>query len=359
MKPDFDYLIVGQGIAGTCLAWHLLERNQRFLLVDSPTAPSSSTVAAGIFNPLTGRKLVKTWLADTLFPYAWEFYSKTEQKLGIRAQHSTDIFRPYRNLTEKENYLRWTADPEYKAYIAASQTDFSASRFIHAPHNGLSISRSGWLDLPHFLAGSRTYFRKLGLFQEAHFSSADLALEPNRVTWKETTFTKVINCMGIGAQNDPLFHWLPFNPVKGQILDCQIEGYDLDRIVNQGVFILPLANGAVRIGATYSWHDLDWETTEDARKYLDNKLMGLLKAPYFVQNQLAGIRPSTKDRRPFVGRHPEFGQLYIFNGLGTKGVTLAPFFAKQLVDLLLVDQEINLEANIARYFSLYSKPRMS
>jgi glycine/D-amino acid oxidase-like deaminating enzyme len=303
--------------------------------------------------------LVKTWLADLLFPYANEFYSDIQQQLKVEALHRTDIFRPYRNANEQKNYLEWTADPSYRHYVSEHQNDFSSHPIINAPLNGLTVTQSGWLDLPLFLNASRSFFQELAFFREAHFSSADLALDGERATWQGHSFSKVINCMGAGAERDPLFNWLPFNPVKGQLLSCRIEGYTIQEIVNQGIFILPFGNNEVRVGATYSWHDLNWETTDDARQYLSEKLSPLLKVPFSIQKQLAGIRPSAKDRRPFIGRHPYHNSLYIFNGLGTKGVTLAPFFAKQLVDLFLLDQELNPEANITRYFSLYSKPRIS
>lgn len=357
--PDSPYLIVGQGIAGTSLAWHLLARGRKFLIIDDPALPSSSYVAAGIFNPLTGRKLVKTWMADTIFPYAAGFYSRIGKVLGARFVHPADIYRPYRGPDEKERYLRWAEESGYQDYISPGQVDLSGSSFINAPHGGLTISRSGWIDLPHFLDCSRTYFKEAGCFREAHFSPADLTLEANGAAWNGMHFEKIVNCMGTGAEKDPLFNWLPFNPVKGQVLECRVDGYPVEQIVNQGIFILPLPDGRVKVGATYSWHDLDWETTPEARDYLSGKLAGLLKAPFSVTRQLAGIRPSSQDRRPFAGRHPEHEQLYIFNGLGTKGVTLAPFFAGQMADLLSGKEELHPEVNIRRYFSLYSKPRMS
>lgn len=355
--PPFDYLIIGQGIAGTSLAWHLYWHNQRFLIIDNPSLPSSSKAAGGIFNPLTGRKLVKTWLADELFPYAADYYGRVQALLGGDFFHPLEMYRPFRNEKEKELYLSIVKDDSYRTYVSTAPTSFPTNPFIHAPLDGLTVLQSGWIEVPHYLTLSRNYFQESGCYQSAHFSGSDLEILPDRVRWKELEFKAVINCMGVSAEKDPLFNWLPFNPVKGQLIDCKIDGYDIGPIVNQGIFLLPLANGLVRVGATYSWHDLDWETTEDGRAYLSEKLGKLLKVPFQVVHQQAGIRPSSKDRRPFAGRHPEYNRLYILNGLGTKGVTLAPFFARQLVNLMLFGEELYPDVNIERYFSLYSNPR--
>ncbi len=165
---------------------------------------------------------------------------------------------------------------------------------------------------------------------------------------------KVIFCQGVDARENSLFDWLPFNPVKGQILDVVFDGYISEEIVNQGIFILPSPDRQTyRVGATYSWHDLDWEITEDGRAYLENKLQPLISSEYTILGQRAGLRPSSKDRRPLIGLHPAHPAVGVFNGLGTKGVTLAPYFAGEFVQYLENDKELNSEVNIDRHFSLY------
>ncbi|MCY1381685.1 tRNA 5-methylaminomethyl-2-thiouridine biosynthesis bifunctional protein MnmC [compost metagenome] len=124
--------------------------------------------------------------------------------------------------------------------------------------------------------------------------------------------------------------------------------------MNQGKWIIPLGNQRVRLGATYSWHELDFEPTLKGREELIQAAEMILKKPFTFTGQQAGVRPATKDRRPFLGKHPQHNRLWIFNGLGTKGVSLAPWFAVQLVRNMLHDELIHPEANIERFYALYS-----
>lgn len=348
----YDYLIVGQGIAGTSLAHILLQYNKKILIINDDAIPSSSKVAAGIFNPLTGKKLVKTWMADELFPCASEFYQEMERVLSTSFYHPLGIYRPFRSLSEQNDYLALAADPAIAKYIE-TDPEFSAyDTHISNPYGGLEVKGSGWIDVPSFLTQSRAYFKEKEMFLERAFSEADLLFENGMVKWKDLTFKSVILCQGIFARDNSFFDWLPFNPVKGQILELRMDHYGIRTIVNQGVFLLPQKGGLVKAGATYSWHDLDWEVTADGRKYLTDKLQPLLKDQYEIVSQKAGIRPSVKDRRPLIGMHPSYPALGVFNGFGSKGVTLIPYFARQFADYLERNKELDPFVNIKRYFSL-------
>lgn len=350
---DYDYLIVGQGLAGTSLAWHLKELEKKILIVGDSSLPSSSKVAAGIFNPLTGKKLVKTWLADDLFPYANSFYTGIGAELDCELLHSASIYRPFRSIEEQNTYLAQTADPGISPYISQAANGADLTDYIHAEFGGLEVVRSGWVDLPLLLTKTRDYFIRNGQYAEAQFDVADLRIENDSVTWKNITFGKVVFCQGFMALQNDFFNWLPFAPVKGQILEIATETAVKPYIVNQGIFMLPVSDHTCRVGATYSWDPLDWEPTQQATEELESKLKALIKIPYSIRSATAGIRPSVKDRRPLIGVHPEHGNVVLFNGLGTKGVTLAPFFANQLVQHLENGKELNPLVNIKRYFSLY------
>ncbi|WP_338874816.1 FAD-dependent oxidoreductase [Spirosoma sp. SC4-14] len=347
-----DFLIIGQGVAGSVLAWILDQRGCSVLLADDPALPSASSVAAGIVNPLTGRKLVQTWKADELFPFLHQFYVDIEQKLGVRFFYPKNIYRPFRSEAEKNDYLAITTTPEILPYVSHGVDNQLYSAYINNPYGGLEVRQAGWLDLNEFVRIIKGYFIRKSQYFEGSVSYNDLIIRDKDILWKDISIGNVIFCDGVQGRENPLFNWLPYNPVKGQILTAVVENYPIKTIVNQGVFILPIRDGLLRVGATYSWHDLDWQTTDDGRSFLESKVQALLKIPYQIVGQHAGIRPSTKDRRPFVGMHPNYPSIGIFGGLGTKGVSLAPYLAEQFARYLLDGEEIEPEANISRYVSL-------
>ena len=352
-KLDYDYLVIGQGLAGTALAIHLMDLGKKVCILNDSSQPSSSKVAAGIFNPLTGKKLVKTWLADDIFPYAMSFYSKMEDTLGAKFIHNAPIYRPFRSIEEQNTYLAQTSDPAIASYIGDGIANSAVSGYINAEFGGLEVVRSGWIDLPLFLAKSKLYFESKGSYEETNFENSSLDINQNYVLWNGLKIGKLIFCQGFQATKNVLFNWLPFAPVKGQILEVATEKQLQPYIINQGIFILPTSEFLCKVGATYSWDDLDWESTDSARIELETKFQQLFKADYKIVGQVAGIRPSSNDRRPILGMHPAYSNVGILNGLGTKGVTLAPFFANQLVSYLENGKELNSLVNIKRYFSLY------
>lgn len=350
-----DFLIVGQGVAGSTLAWTLDQRGCSVVVADDPALPAASAIAAGIVNPLTGRKLVRTWKADELFPFLHQFYSQIEQDLAVRFFHPKNIYRPFRSLDEKAAYLALTAAPEISSYVNHSVDNQQYSSFVNNPFGGIEVTKGGWIDLSELTKIIKGYFIQKNQFYEGRILATDLEIKDSGISWQGLSIGKVIFCDGPLASENPLFDWLPYNPVKGQVLTALADGYSIKNIVNQGVFVLPVRDGLLKIGATYSWHDLDWQTTEDGRTFLETKVNEFLKIPYQVVNQQAGIRPSTKDRRPFVGIHPNHPSIGIFGGLGTKGVSLAPYLAEQFARHLLDGEDLEPEANISRHVSLLER----
>lgn len=352
MMSSADVLIVGQGVAGSVLAWTLHQRGLSVHIVSTPDLPSASGVAAGIVNPLTGRKLVKTWEADRLFPYLRQFYSAIAQQLQTPFFTALDVYRPYRDEKERRLYQTIAADPDLQPYFQPIIDEAAYSTVVNNPFGGIQVTQAGWVDLPAFIAAVRTYFADKERFSAGQVGAADLQIRPDSVTYLGKTYRHVIFCEGPHGQANALFQALPYNVVKGEILTAEVADYPLTNIVNQGIFVMPLSPTRIRIGATYSWHELDWKTTEVGRSFLETKARALLKIPFTVVNQQAGIRPSTIDRRPFVGWHQTYPAVGIFGGMGTKGVSLAPYLAHDFADHLTLGKEINPAVNISRFHSL-------
>jgi glycine oxidase len=347
-----DVLIVGQGVAGSVLALTLQQRGLSVHVVSSAQLPAASAVAAGIVNPLTGRKLVRTWEADRLFPYLHRFYSDAEHQLDASFFTSLDVYRPYRDEKERNLYQTIAADPDLQPYFRHDVDESSYSTVINNPFGGIQVTQAGWVDLPAFITAVRAYFIEKEQFSLDQVHTKELQIQADSVTYLGKKYRYVVFCEGPHGESNPLFQTLPYNVVKGEILTAEVANYPLTNIVNQGIFVMPLSPTRIRIGATYSWHELDWKTTDVGRSFLETKARALLTIPFTVIDQQAGIRPSTNDRRPFVGWHQTYPAVGIFGGMGTKGVSLAPYLAHDFADHMLLGKEINPAVNISRFHSL-------
>jgi len=346
---EIDFILVGQGIAGSILAYLIIKAGKKVLVFDTPQNNHSSVVAAGLFNPVTGRKFVKTWMAEHLFPFLIHFYQNLERDLDSEFFHPMPIFRPFLSMEDKNamisRYQAGDLEPFGDRILSSPPGNFPPPNDL----GGIKIKQSGYVDLPRLLASLKDFIWSHGKIREELFDHKEMEITGKRIGYKDLCAEKVIFCEGSQACNNPYFRWLPFRPVKGEILTIDAE-IRFDFIFNRKIFILPLQEGLYRVGATYDWDYYDMSPTLKAKKYLEEKLNQFFPVNYKVVNHEAGIRPATRDRRPFVGLHPEHTKLGIFNGLGSKGVTLSPYFAHQYVDYLLKDKELDKEVNINRFY---------
>ncbi|MCY7353173.1 MAG: FAD-binding oxidoreductase [Cytophagaceae bacterium] len=355
---DVDFLILGQGLAGSLLADALLQRGQRVRIV-ADARPSSSAVAAGLFNPVTGRRPKKTWLADELFPFLHDYYPALEQRLGTHFFHPAPLYRPFGSIEEQNAGLALTEAPDLHEFLRVSTDDAAYAPSVRNELGGLMAQQAGWVDVPAMLLSFRRQFLALDILQEIPFDFNELKISENRVAWRSHRAAKLVCCEGVYATGNPYFRWLPFAPAKGETITVRLGGESVagavpPGIVNRGVWLIPRPDGLCRVGATYSWDPLDWEASETGRTFLVEKLNTWLKSPYELVEQQAGVRPAVQGRRPLIGLHPEFACLGIFNGLGSKGVSLAPLFAQQFAEFLVHGKELDSAVNISRFFSLYS-----
>jgi glycine/D-amino acid oxidase-like deaminating enzyme len=350
------YTIVGQGLAGSILAYMLMKEGQDVQIIDSEQIPSSSKVAAGIYNPVTGRKLVKTWLADKIFPFLEDFYPQLEKDLNAKFFHPIPIYRPFVNEESQKFFKSDHVPDDFSDFATLEFENINHQNIVNSQLGGVTTKHSGWVDLKVMLEAFRRYLAPPPPEGELKSYSKTPSLGRFDVSTGGATLeteTTIIYCEGFNAINNPYFNYLPFSPVKGELLDIEIQNVGIQEIINQGAFVIPLGNDVYRLGATYSWHELDFVATEQGKADLTEKYHKLMKPDMTILSHRAGVRPATKDRRPFIGMHPEFENLGIFNGLGSKGVSLAPFFAKQFVDFLVYKKELHPEVNINRFASLY------
>jgi len=317
-----DYLIVGQGLVGTLLAHSLLQKGKSIHFFDNHHKGSSSVVAAGIINPVTGRRVVKSWLIDDLIPFAKKTYQSIEDKFGIKTFHEKNIVRVLFSIKEENLWLEKTSDPLVENYILDNQ---DLGKFKNQIEEGTSIgevTKTAQVNLNALLKNSKAYFKNNELISFEEFDYQKVTLNDGFVFYKNLKAQKIIFCEGQQGRKNPWFNHLPFEVAKGEVLLVKIEKVDFDKILKHKLFIVPKGNDIYWIGSTYDWDSINDLPTEEAKQLLIFKLKKILKVPFKVLDHQAAIRPTTFDRRPFIGFHSEFPQLGIINGMGTKGASL-------------------------------------
>ncbi|CAN0039331.1 unnamed protein product [Chrysoparadoxa australica] len=307
---------------------------------------TSSNKAAGIFNPITGRKMVKTWMADELFPQLGQYYEALETRLNHQLIHHKPIYRPFTSVDEQNDWQGKLSEEGYARYIQHLHNSTLGIAGLKDPFGGVLIKYSGYVDVPQLVIQVRDFLIAKKKFICESFESNLIIPKKGKVEYKGTVADKVIFCEGTGSVKNHFWSYLPFKPVKGEILEIKAN-FPEDYIVNRHVFLVP-KKGTFIVGSTYNHEELDDKPSEQGIRNIQDRLERIIEIDYSIINSWAGVRPATYDRHPFIGLHHRFPEIGIFNGFGTKGVSLVPFFASQFVNFLKGNQPLTPEVDIKR-----------
>jgi glycine/D-amino acid oxidase-like deaminating enzyme len=337
---NVDYLIVGQGTAGTLLSYTLLQEGASVIVIDDHKKNSASRVAAGVINPVSGRRFTIAWKYDEIYPVAKKTYQQLEELLGVPVFKERDIWNvlPSQQLKEGAAGLEYMKVPETNRY----------ADFLDQPY-GAAIVKGATTLLYNLLPAWRKYLKDA--LREEKFDINHLQINAGSVTYKDITARRIIFCEGAATVNNPWFKDIPFLLNKGEVLKVRVPGLVTDDIIKRSITLVPQEPEIFWVGSTFAWDYPDEEPTDDKRAFLEAGLQQLLKVPYEVLDQLAAVRPSGTDRRPMMGLHPEHPVLGIFNGLGTKGSSLAPAMAAEFAAHLLKNEPLAAETDIKRFFN--------
>jgi len=367
-----DYLIIGQGIAGTMLAYFFekrgisfkivdavdyhLTKNKQGLLNDNFKHPShgASNVSTGIINPVTGRRFVKSWMIDTLFPFAENTYQAIEKKLGISVYKKIPLYRTVPDQKAMNDFLLRLDDPAYLPFFS-DKVDFQPNnQYFNITKKGILITKAARVDVLLLLKAYRKYLVQTDAFIYGNINLNHIKIDVDKCTIQlnnelKQDFKRLVFCEGYRVKDNPFFNFLPFTSSNGQTLTIECPLLELDYLLKSGVYIIPIGKQQYQIGTTWNWDINEPITTDAGYEDLQKKLSSLLKVPYKIINHKAAVRPTIKDRRPVLGKHPECHNIFLLNGLGTKGVSLSPYFAQQLVNYLLEDMPLVKEVAIDRF----------
>lgn len=345
-----DYIIVGQGLAGSVLAQHLLIREKQVLVVDEGKENTSSKIAAGLCNPIVFKRLTKSWMIDVVLEKAIAFYRQQEHLLNDSFYYQLPIYKLFTDADEQSFWRQKSNEPELFDWLNPNlEFPFDQEKLTY-PHGASRVENSGFLQTRKWLTCYKDFLIKHNAYLKASFSYEDIQFNKDKVYWKDYEAKKIIFCEGYQTINNPYFNWLPFKLTKGEVLTVTFENLQLKAAINKGVFVLPYDNN-YKLGATYDWSAIDEKPTPQGKEELLNKANKFICDQILVKDHKAGVRPTVKDRRPLLGIHRDYSCLGVFNGLGTKGVMLAPYFAEKMVALLENNVPLPTEVDISRFYN--------
>jgi len=352
---EVDYLIIGQGISGSFLSWYLLKAGKKIVVIDDANPNAASRVASGVINPVTGRRIVSTWMINELLPFADEAYTAFGKYLNtaIISQNNILDFHPTSQMQQafierqkvESTYLRVPEqEEEYKSYF---NFNYSVGEITPCYLINLALLIGGWKQKLH---------ENNALLKERfEFCYFDTNAFSDKIKYKDIEAQKIIFCDGAVGADSPYFKLLPYAKNKGEALIIEIEGLPDNNIYKQGISLVPWKDNLWWVGSSYEWNFKDLNPSETFRHNMERQLKLWLKLPYKIVDHLATERPANLERRPFVGFHPLHTNVCLLNGMGTKGCSLAPYFANELVNCLLYNTPINPLADINRFKKILSR----
>lgn len=344
----YDYLILGQGLAGSLLGRNLMQQGFRVMLIDDTHQSSSSMVAAGLINPLAGLRLVLPPEMNAWLEAVVETYTELEKASGKALFHPLDMLRLFQDAGQLRFWERLqqqtTANKYYSTTCAANNLE------VNAPFGGFTQHHTGYVDLPPLLEYLKQQFIQANALTTGSLDYDDLKLTASEISWQGLNARHLICCEGWRAQQNPWFSWLPFTPDKGEFITLQEDAIP-DLIINGKLMLVPLATGGMRCGSTHEHVELDNQPTDKGREQLLTGLRQLLPKldKLHITAHQAGVRPATQDRQPLLGTHPQHDNLYIFNGFGAKGTLTIPWHAKCFTRYLRQQTSLPETVDIARF----------
>lgn len=344
---DLDYIIVGLGLAGIAFAEELKKHNKSFLVFED-SSQNSSLVAGGMYNPVVLKRFTSVWNAHEQLIIALPFYRKLEKDFKIKLDYKLDIYRIFKSIEEQNNWFV-ASDKKLLHDYMVPELICNNNKNIRAPFGMGKLTGTGRIDVNNLVKQYKKLLREQGLLKEERFNYDEINNHEEYVDYKEIRAKRIIFCEGFGLKENPFFNELPMREAKGELITIFAPDLKIDFLIKSAVFIMPLGDDLYRVGATFNWKDKTKTPTDDGMDELELKLSSVINCKYQIVEHTAGIRPTIKDRRPILGLHPKNKKLAILNGLGTRGVMIAPLMASKLFQHIENNMELDNEISIDRF----------
>ncbi len=352
---NLDYIVVGLGIAGITFCETLQKNNKRFVVFDSGET-TSTAVAAGVINPIVLKRFTPVWNAKSYIPSSIKFYKELSIKLKCSLLEEFPMLRLFKSISEQNNWVVASDKKKLAAFLSPVIIK-NKNPYIIAPYGYGKVNSTGKVNTSGLINSYKVHLKKNNVLVNEVFNYAELQENNNKIYYQKYQAKKIVFAEGASVRFNPFFPSSPTSggkhlliPNKGEYITILAPALKLKAMLKSSLFIIPMGNDLYKVGATYSREDHSLNTTGEARDELVNILSNIISCPYKIVDQLVGIRPTTRDRRPFLGTLKKSENKVFFNGLGTRGITSAPFLAKELYRYVEEGVALKKEIDIKRYY---------
>ena len=331
---ETNTIIVGQGIAGSMMAYMLHLQQIPFIVIDPGYVNTASRIAAGMFTPITGKRKTIQPLALQQISFAVKTYRAAEELIGCSFLHAENVYQVYVSESEQNDWMAKSAQCDYSELISIHPNPLP---HIKQEIGACEITNSGWVDCGIMINGFADWLHRNGALLSVEFIYSDLKIGEDAMEYHGIKFKNIIFCEGYRAVVNPFFNE-NIIPCKGDMLTIQYDQAAMSKIIKKNsIYLVGKGNGIFKAGSTYHWNNSNNEPDEVDKAVLKMQLEAMLEKDFSVINHQSAIRPTTKNREVIVRQHPDYSGMFMLNGMGTKGVLQAPWFTERLVKLVLAN----------------------
>ena len=352
-KEQADYIILGQGISGSFLSYYLIKAGKKVLVIDESKPFTASKIASGVINPVTGRRVVQTWLIDEIMPFAVAAYQELGNLTGASLIQQCNVLSFHGNVQMRQAWEDRNA--EENLYLKKPDNVEALSQYFNFYYSVGETNPCYLADMPGLISGWRRILLETNCLLEEKFEWEHCSIKEGKVFYKNWEAAKIICCDGVSGTENPYFQLLPYAKNKGEALIAEIEGLPRTHIYKQNITVTPWKENLFWVGSQYEWNYADALPSAGFRIKTELLLRQWVKLPFKITDHFAAERPANIERRPFAGLHPLHPEIGILNGMGTKGCSLAPYFAHQLTEMLLHQTALNPLADVSRFSKILSR----
>ncbi len=342
-----DYIVVGIGLAGISFCEQLKANNKSFMVFDD-SSQQSSVVAGGLYNPVVLKRFTSVWKSKEQLDIALPMYNRLEKELHVKLDYKIPVCRKFASLEEQNDWYTASDKPSLSEYLSTNIIK-NKNKAVNAPFGLGEVLQTGRIDVKCLIDAYIESLLNLDSFFDSAFNYNELIINEDAIQYESIQTKNIVFSEGFGVSKNPFFNELPLVPTKGELVIINAPDLNIDYVLKGNVFLIPLESDIYIVGATYEWKDTTNKTTDKGREELLTKLEKLIDCPFKVINQVAGIRPTVKDRRPLVGQHPIYENMFVLNGLGTRGVMIGPYVANQLYNFIENNVPLEREIDIKRF----------